>query len=260
MNKLHFISGLPRAGSTLFAAILRQNPKHTASFRSPVEDMLRRQVRAASGEFSSLLADKNIDICRAIVHEYYKDADVVFDTNRAWMLRDSLTEKLFPDHKMILCVRDYVDILNSFEKLHKRNPGLLTAMYDERFDVDVFTRVAAFVSDNPQTGESGILSAPHRALQQYLSATNIKPFILEYKELAGNPKGTMKAVYKYLGEEYFDHDFDNIEQIPGAIEYDMEMKTPGLHSVRKEVYLEESKMLLPKSITDKIVNMEFWRQ
>ena len=258
MNKLNFISGLPRAGSTLLAAILRQNPRFTASFRSPLEDMLRRQVRAASGEFSSLLADRNTDICRAMVEAYYKDADVAFDTNRAWMLRDSLTEQLFPDHKMILCVRGVIDILNSFEKLHKRNPMMLTGMYDESHDRDVFTRCTALMSDE------GSVLAPHKALQQYLAATNITPMIVEYNDLVSNPKGTLKAIYKYLGEADFAHDFDNVEQIPGAKEYDMEMKTPGLHSVRHEVYKEDSKMLLPQTIIDGITkqmpNMEFWRK
>ena len=35
-NGLHFISGLPRSGSTLLAAILRQNPRFHAAMSSPV--------------------------------------------------------------------------------------------------------------------------------------------------------------------------------------------------------------------------------
>ncbi|MBD1887522.1 sulfotransferase [Microcoleus vaginatus] len=35
-QKAHFISGLPRSGSTLLAAILRQNPRFHASMTSPV--------------------------------------------------------------------------------------------------------------------------------------------------------------------------------------------------------------------------------
>ena len=36
MNHLHFIAGLPRSGSTLLAAILRQNPQIEAGMSSPV--------------------------------------------------------------------------------------------------------------------------------------------------------------------------------------------------------------------------------
>ena len=35
-NGVHFISGLPRSGSTLLAAILRQNPRFHAGMSSPV--------------------------------------------------------------------------------------------------------------------------------------------------------------------------------------------------------------------------------
>jgi sulfotransferase len=33
---IHFISGLPRSGSTLLAALLRQNPRFHAGMTSPV--------------------------------------------------------------------------------------------------------------------------------------------------------------------------------------------------------------------------------
>ena len=35
MRKMHFISGLPRSGSTLLSAILRQNPRFYAAMSSP---------------------------------------------------------------------------------------------------------------------------------------------------------------------------------------------------------------------------------
>ena len=36
---VHFISGLPRSGSTLLAAILRQNPRFHAGMSSPVASL-----------------------------------------------------------------------------------------------------------------------------------------------------------------------------------------------------------------------------
>ena len=50
-RKFHFISGLPRAGSTLTAAILRQNPRFHAGMSSPVAslfDGVIAQVSAGS--------------------------------------------------------------------------------------------------------------------------------------------------------------------------------------------------------------------
>ena len=39
-RQFHFISGLPRSGSTLLAGILRQNPRFHASMSSPVSGLL----------------------------------------------------------------------------------------------------------------------------------------------------------------------------------------------------------------------------
>jgi len=46
MEKLHFISGLPRSGSTMLSSILKQNPRFTASMTDPVLDMSRSIIQA----------------------------------------------------------------------------------------------------------------------------------------------------------------------------------------------------------------------
>ena len=47
-QKAHFISGLPHSGSTLLAAILRQNPRFHASMTSPVGGLMDRMLEAIS--------------------------------------------------------------------------------------------------------------------------------------------------------------------------------------------------------------------
>jgi len=49
-QKIHFISGLPRSGSTLLAAILRQNPRFHAAMTSPVGGLVDRILAATSQE------------------------------------------------------------------------------------------------------------------------------------------------------------------------------------------------------------------
>ncbi|MEH1864722.1 MAG: hypothetical protein V7K69_06870 [Nostoc sp.] len=46
--KMHFISGLPRSGSTLLGALLRQNPWFHASMTSPVGGMVNPMLEAMS--------------------------------------------------------------------------------------------------------------------------------------------------------------------------------------------------------------------
>ena len=47
-NRLHFISGLPRSGSTLLAALLRQNPRFSAGMSSPVYNLFRPMLAETS--------------------------------------------------------------------------------------------------------------------------------------------------------------------------------------------------------------------
>jgi len=49
----HFISGLPRAGSTLTAAILRQNPRFHAGMSSPVASLFDNVIAQVSAGPSS---------------------------------------------------------------------------------------------------------------------------------------------------------------------------------------------------------------
>ena len=46
MSKLHFISGLPRSGSTLLAGLLRQNPRFAAAIR----DLVLERAAAERGD------------------------------------------------------------------------------------------------------------------------------------------------------------------------------------------------------------------
>ena len=39
-RKFHFISGMPRSGSTLLAAILNQNPRFRSGMTSPLADIM----------------------------------------------------------------------------------------------------------------------------------------------------------------------------------------------------------------------------
>jgi sulfotransferase len=59
-RRIHFISGLPRSGSTLLAALLRQNPRFHAGMTSPVGTLLAGMLQqfAAGTEFGSVISQE----------------------------------------------------------------------------------------------------------------------------------------------------------------------------------------------------------
>ena len=65
------------------------------------------------------------------------------------------------------------------------------------------------------------------------------------------------AVYDFIGEKPFAHDFENIEF--DAAEFDRRLGTPGLHTVGRRVVREERQTLLPPALVHKYENDAFWR-
>ncbi|MEH1976304.1 MAG: sulfotransferase [Nostoc sp.] len=111
-SKIHFISGLPRSGSTLLGALLRQNPRFHASMTSPVGSLVSRMLEAMSedNEFSVFITpEQKRALTLTIFSTFYEpqaEKEAIFDTNRLWCGKLSLIQELFPGSKVICCVRN----------------------------------------------------------------------------------------------------------------------------------------------------------
>jgi sulfotransferase len=67
----------------------------------------------------------------------------------------------------------------------------------------------------------------------------------------------MRKIYAFLGKQYFEHDYENVEYENET--YDRSLNMKSLHTVRKKVSWEERQSILPKSVWEKYVGKEFWR-
>ena len=100
-KKFHFISGLPRSGSTLLAGILKQNPRFHAAMSSPVAGLVNgmlEQTGAGSEFYTFFDEEKRKRMCKALFNAYYDDKaqpDIIFDTNRLWTARLHQLVELF---------------------------------------------------------------------------------------------------------------------------------------------------------------------
>jgi sulfotransferase len=80
--------------------------------------------------------------------------------------------------------------------------------------------------------------------------------LVEYDDLAKNPEKILRAIYNFIDEPWFEHDFNDVEA--SWDEYDMEIGIT-LHKVRKKVEYITRKTILPPDIQHKFSNMEVWR-
>ena len=258
MAKFHFISGLPRSGSTLLSAILKQNPRFSAGMTSPVGLLCSSLLPNMSGatEFPMFFNDeKRARILRAVFDAYYADQEstsVVFDTNRHWTSRMALINQLYPGSRVICCVRNIGWIIDSLERAIRKNPLQQSRLAGEKGVSTIYSRIDGFMN-----ADSGIIGFPWSALREAWfgdQASNL--IVVPYDRLASAPEEVIKQLYEQLGEPLFPHTFDNLEF--EEEEYDQRAATPGLHKVRREVKLEKRDPIIPPDIFKKYDNSNFW--
>src|ERR1700739_1156581 len=160
VTAIHFISGLPRSGSTLLAALLRQNPRFEAGMSGPLAGLFGALLRemSARNEFSVFLDDaKRQRILHGLFDTYYADtsANVVFDTSRAWCAWMPAIEQLFPEAKVIACVRELPWVIDSIERLVQRNVFSPSSIFNYSAGGTVYTRA------NGVAGADGMVGGPY---------------------------------------------------------------------------------------------------
>jgi len=255
--QLHFISGLPRAGSTLLAGILRQNPRFHAAMSSPVAGLINgalEQMGAGSESYSFFDDAKRKNICRALIDAYYTDKlqPVIFDTNRQWTARMHQLAELVSDFKMICCVRNPAWVMDSFEVIHRKNPFDYSRMYSAGGRQTVYSRCEVMMSAGGPVG-----SAWTALKEAYYGDLSDRLLLVDYDLLTQHPQRTLELIYRFLGEESFQHDFDNVEYSEN--EFDQNIGVKGLHDVRKKVAFKQRRSILPPDLFAKYQDMDFWQ-
>ncbi len=256
--RYHFISGLPRSGSTLLAAILRQNPRFHAGMSSPVGSFVNSilsQVSAGS-EFATLVDNaQRKDLLTGLFDSYYrKDSEksVIFDTNRMWCAKLPTLLDLFPDAKVIACVRNVAWVMDSLERKFRSNPYENTRLFgNNTARSTVYQRLELLAQHDQMVGHAWA------ALREAFYGEHAKSLlVIDYDLLAKAPQKVIELVYAFIGEPFFAHDFESLEY--DAPDFDAQLGVPGLHKIRAKVELLERRTIIPPDLFDKYSKLTFW--
>jgi sulfotransferase len=255
-QEFHFIAGLPRSGSTLLSAIFNQNPAMWASITGPAASIFQAMQRAVSqgNEGSGFLTDTHRHaLLRHAITDCHGDKPIVWDTNRSWPVKLPTLAALFPECRMICCVRDIPWIVDSIEKLVRKNVYDLSAIFNFQPGMSVFDRAKALT-------EGGLIGSANVAMMEAAHGAQADRMLLvEYDTLTMFPEQTVRAIYDWLGMTYYErHDYNAIQQIPGAVEFDKRMGTPGLHDLGPSVRNIPRETILPPELFQSFGD-PFWR-
>jgi sulfotransferase len=258
-NGIHFISGLPRAGSTLLAALLRQNPRFSAGMTSPVGGLFNAMLTATSArnEAAVFIDDAQRQrLLRACFDAYYADkhpTQLIFDTNRQWTTKLPSLTRLFPEARMICRVRNPAWVLDSIENLIRTNAFELSGIFNYEPGGTVYSRIEGLAKGDGMAG-----FAWNALREAVFGPQGDRLLLVRYESLTTNPLGTLAAIYDAIGEPWFAHDPEHIEPARDMIEFDTRLGTPGLHHVRSAVRAEKRKTVLPPDLFAKFESDAFW--
>lgn len=265
----YFMAGLPRSGSTLLSAILNQNPRFYSGPSSPVvPTMLALENSLANDEL--FMAYPKPDIARMIIAnvlpQFYADVEqpVIFDKNRSWVNRMHYIQGYFGiEPKVLIPVRNVDEILTSFITMCRRNP--YNGQGKVNFIDEQLIKLNAPLTDDARcellASPNGILGQSFHGIRQAIMEGRLSQLhFIEYDDLTNNPEETMRKVYEFLGEPYFEHDFGNLANIHQ--ERDAEVYgLADMHEVRKELgkVSADPKEILSEEVLARCEGSEFWR-
>lgn len=249
MNKtLHFLSGIPRSGSTVLAAILNQNPLTHVSTTSGLVHALDGIANA--WHKSGLLKDndpsysKIATTMRGTIDSFYADVEkpVVIDKSRGWpiaQIMQSMGVVLERPPKIIATVRSVPDCAASFVRVAKPD-DLDEFMTSEQLMTHLR---ASYVSL-----QNGYEFAPHCFL------------FVEYEDLLADPKGQLSRIHTFLELPPYEYDFSNIDGSSVSEDDENLHGYAGMHDIKPK--LEHQHTNVPRDVLKhhyaSFCQPEFW--
>lgn len=263
MEKLNFVSGFPRSGSTLLCNLLNMNPDFHATPTSPTLDMVMQMRKV----FSHNTSFKNMDRIKeahrlrngvkAYLHAYYADQKVVFDKSRGWVNKLPIVDRIMGHSacKVIFCYRNPVEVFQSIESQYQK-----TIMMENPDEINndlgfttLYNRVETFVGQN-----FTLMSTPVALLEDAITqGQGSRILIVRYDKLCSEPQKTLDAIHNFIDEPSQTYDFTQLKQ--STFENDAAHNYKFLHRIREgEVSYSPTKITLPADAVNRIQKRFEW--
>jgi sulfotransferase len=260
-QKVLFMGGFPRAGSTLLANILNQNPEiHTTptsglvSSVTHIRDNWRmNDVYKSNGE--EYIYPKIKTMLKNMIIGFYENEvinkQLPIDKNRAWTGCLDLLDEIFGCKVVFLYpIRPIGDCMISMETVNRKstmnNHGDNGNWLNEQTTVG---RAENFIKDD------GVMGLPMLQLREliYRGETN-RLILVSYNDMLAYPDDIFRMIYDRLNMEHYQHDFDNIVQT--IYEQDMHhgFAPNSLHKIK------EGKLMPPRERNNTIFQGDYLRQ
>ena len=256
-KKIFFLAGFPRAGNTILASILNQNPDVCCTPHSITLEIYKELLMLKRTDiFLNYPDHKSLDnVLNAVYDNYYKDWNYkyIIDRGPAGTPDNlNLLKKYFKQPiKIIFLVRPILEILASWIDWANKTP-------------DSFIRKIG----TPTQACHYLMSKESQITKQLRCMHNLlKPenkhyvHFVDYDEIVFKPQETIDGMYKFLKIPKFKHRFINLDQIKvNGLSYDDRIVGKGMHTIKTKNLTKTKrniKNILPKEIIKKYGKIKF---
>ena len=213
---IYFLTGIPRAGNTLFGSIMNQNQNVKVSANSTVPVLIDNILATKDHKIYQNFPDHRLvdNVIENLFENYYAplNVDNIIDRG-AWGLDYllSITKHLIKDRKYIILYRPILEVLASFVKLEK--PDSVHKLCDH------------LMTD-------GILIQSIDSIQNIINS-NEQYKVIHYDDFVNNPIFYIKDTCEFLNIPYVEPNLSNIQQfdIDGCV-YDDTVQFADFHTIR----------------------------
>jgi sulfotransferase len=256
-KQLFFLVAMPRSGNTLFASIMNQNPEIAATANSiTLEIMKDLFLLKQTDVFQNFPDHKSLDNVLDVVYDiYYKDwpQRIIIDRGPVMTKGNfALMQKHFKrPFKCIVLLRNLMDVLASYMQWYTENPDAFPNRFNLKNDEEKLEMVM---------NKKGAVVMDLEAIKNAHNYPNICHFV-KYDDLVAQPEKEFRKIYQFLGEPYFNHRFNNLDQVTvNGLSYDDKIVGSNMHKlfdgpVRKvyNPYIEK----IPERIKQKYEHIKF---
>ena len=261
MKDIFFLHGLPRAGNTIFGSIINQNPDVAATANSICADMIGELFLLKQTDiFKNFPDHKSFDnVAKTVFENYYKDWKQDYIIDRApwgYPINLKFLKETKSNIKIIILVRDIIEVLGSFIDWSNREPTSFVNQYEAK---TVEEKCDMLMNKEGQIVKE-LIGVKHLLDYQPKEIYHL----IKFNDLVENTENTIDGVYNFLDIPKFKHDFNNISQFKvNDMGYDDTVVGNGLHTLTtgaisnyKEKY--DAYGIIPKNIIDKYKQCNFW--
>jgi len=256
-KQLLFLVAQPRSGNTLFASIMNQNPEIAATPNSiTLEIMKDLHLLKQTDVFLNYPDHKSLDnVLDSVFDTYYKDWPQRIIIDRGPVMTEgnfALMQKHYKrPFKCIILLRDLMDVLASYMQWYTENPDAFPNRYNLNTDEEKLSMIM---------NKDGAVAKDLKAIKNSYNYKDICHYV-KYDDMVTNPEQEFRKIYEFIGEPYFNHRFDNVDQVNvNGLSYDDKVVGSNMHKlfdgpVRKvyNPYIEK----IPERIRQKYGHIRF---